>query len=1525
MRKVIKISVHIVSALILALIILPVILMLAIQLPSVQNFAVRKATQWASGKLQTKVSIDRIDIKFFNRASVDGFYVEDYGGDTLLYARRLEADILNTGLMGGMLTFGNAKVSDVRFKMHEDEDGTSNFRKIIERIKRKNPPEERNPLPLMFTGVEVENFYYRMVRLEPRTDRGNAVNFTDVEVLRFDFIGSDVFIQGDSLHLNVDKMSFREKSGLFLSHFSARVDNLSGTGVDVKDVRLQSGRTNLKLASMRFESADWHSYKDFMEVIRLEGEIENSTIDIATIAAFTPKLEGMDYLVHDFRGQASGLVSDLQGSIPNISLYGTSLSFDFRMRGLPDISRAVFDVDLKSLETSALDIENILSAPLENPLPPRLVAVLGGMGAIRFHGAFNGSVNRFTSSGELDSDNTRAVFEFSMLPDGGGRAFTGNLGAYGVNAGELVGVSRLGRTGIRAAVNGTIGSEGLKGNADATVALLEYNGYRYRDIGIEGAFDNRRFAGTVTSTDENINFIFNGTLDFNDSVPRFDFGLGLHRADLVALNIARSDSVSVLKFDARAIARGSDPDNLNGVITISDLTYINDEDSVWTGRMELRGRNSEDSKYLSFTSYFADAEYRSRTGYSELFRELRRTLQSYLPALTPERESYERRLSGTRDADNYSLLSVNIKQANKAVGIFVPGLLLSQGSRLSLMFNPGVGQLSLSASSEFIEYNNNFVSNLEVNTRNEGDSLSLFVRADDMYAGRIYMPNFSVIGGLKENRINVSGRFVDSLRNMTALVGAASEIWREPQSGMVRAGIRFTPSSITIGERVWNIYSRGIEVDSARIEVNDFTIVGAGQNLTVDGVMSRYREDTLHVNFTNFDLEPLTNFTSRLGYDVAGRTNGHADLVAGRQDALLHASIGFDSIRLNGKPVPDGLFESRWDFQEERALFMLTRKSVADTVLRGYFEPSTGEYFGRATLGNMDISFIEPFFKGIVRDTYGNVDVEAEVSGQRRQLKVNGKAYIDRMGMTVDFLNVPYEIRDAVAEVRDNVITMDEVPVYDPYDNIAMFDMNVDLNNTQNINYNINVRPDNILAMNTDATYNDMFYGRVFGSGTVSVRGDRRGVNIDITASSGDGSEFYMPLSDYSLGISDIITFRERQSDRPEITDIMRRKMEIIRSRRRRARADEGQGNLTLNMNLNVQPNLQFRLIIDPRTGDMLTARGSGRLGIHFVPQADEFTMNGDYELTEGNYQFSLQGIINKRFTIEPGSRIVWFNEPLDAELNVSAVYSLKASLTPLLSNYNRVGGESFTSTVPVDCRIIMSGNLMEPEITFEVDVLNVDPVIRSIIANELSTQENVSTQFLSLLALNSFYNSGNGNIGSAGGSATAFDFLSSQLSNILSNDNIHIGVRYNQRSELTSDEVMLDFSTQLFGNRLLLDVEGNYNAQNTPRLTDRNASNLSGDFSLTWLIDRPGNLRLKGFSRTIDRFDSENQGLQESGLGIYYKEDFNVLGDIVRNFKERFSRREKRKARRAEMKGMVEALIDDEEIVVEVESPPVE
>ena len=74
--------------------------------------------------------------------------------------------------------------------------------------------------------------------------------------------------------------------------------------------------------------------------------------------------------------------------------------------------------------------------------------------------------------------------------------------------------------------------------------------------------------------------------------------------------------------------------------------------------------------------------------------------------------------------------------------------------------------------------------------------------------------------------------------------------------------------------------------------------------------------------------------------------------------------------------------------------------------------------------------------------------------------------------------------------------------------------------------------------------------------------------------------------------------------------------------------------------------------------------------------------------------------------------------------------------------------------------------------------------------------------------------------------------------------------------------------------------------------------SNFMGEAYITYLIDRAGTLKAKAFTQTIDRFD-ENQGLQETGVGIYFKEDFDNFRDLRRRIRERFTNK-KRKARSA-------------------------
>ncbi|MFQ8827481.1 MAG: hypothetical protein ACLR76_08790 [Alistipes sp.] len=75
MGKVIKIIRSFISAAILTLIVLPVALSLLLYLPLVQDFARRAAVGFLSDKLQTVVSVDRLQLKLFSRVALDGFCV----------------------------------------------------------------------------------------------------------------------------------------------------------------------------------------------------------------------------------------------------------------------------------------------------------------------------------------------------------------------------------------------------------------------------------------------------------------------------------------------------------------------------------------------------------------------------------------------------------------------------------------------------------------------------------------------------------------------------------------------------------------------------------------------------------------------------------------------------------------------------------------------------------------------------------------------------------------------------------------------------------------------------------------------------------------------------------------------------------------------------------------------------------------------------------------------------------------------------------------------------------------------------------------------------------------------------------------------------------------------------------------------------------------------------------------------------------------------------------------------------------
>ena len=757
-------------------------------------------------------------------------------------------------------------------------------------------------------------------------------------------------------------------------------------------------------------------------------------------------------------------------------------------------------------------------------------------------------------------------------------------------------------------------------------------------------------------------------------------------------------------------------------------------------------------------------------------------------------------------------------------------------------------------------------------------------------------------------------RFHNRENGAYALLSTVSTVQTDSVSGRPQLRIRFSPSTFTSNGQMWGLGAREILCDSAFVAIDGFRMVSGQQRLMIDGVISRNLSDTLKMQLHNFDLTPFSQITDRRGYRISGFTNGSAAMAAAMGRGVLYANIAFDSLKVNDIPVSSVVFQSKWDFNVQRALFELVNRKTQKQIVRGYYQPSEHYYRASVQLDNIDLSLLDPVLKGTIRDSRGKAYAELNLSNPTGKMQLDGQIYVPSFRTTVDYTSVPYTLDSTVIDVRRNVMTMRNSTVRDDEGHTGAFKMSFDFSNLRNLAYNVEVSPERMLVLNTTEKDNDLFYGKVYASGRADIIGNKNGVDMNIVAATAGSSQFYLPLNGASnISAADFIVFEnpaeEKRAD--SINRLSRRKQILLK---RKARMNNtAPSRMNINMQLTVRPDLEMQLLVDPSTGDILKGRGNGTLNLTVNPSTDLFTMYGDYDITEGGYKFTLQNIVSRTFQLQPGSNIRWTGDPLDAQLNITALYKLKASLAGLLapSDQNR-----FRTSTAVDCQIRLTDKLTNPTINFNVEVPNADPETQALVSQSINTQEAMATQFLWLLATKSFYSEYQ-SFGTSLATATGVDFLANQVSSLMSSERFSLVPKYTPKGELSSDEVGGSVYGELIKDKLILEADVNYDTQNNKASTSMNKNSVSGDATLSLILDRSGNLRVQAFTRTVEAFNL-NHGMQESGIGIFYREDFNSFKDLVQLFKDRFAslarRRAERKAARQQQREAKKKTISSEQ-----------
>ncbi len=1455
-------------------------LFLIVQLSSVQTFAGHKFADYLSEKLNTKVEIGTIRFSFFKRLELTDVFVQDLHNDTLLYSQKLIVGLKDIDIENGKINIRSVSVLNTKAKLIKyasDED--FNFQFIIDAFASKTP-KPKTVSPDIFLKCDEVTFVNTDFSFKNEHDTlvTRGVNYFDLRVRNINGHVSDIAIEKDTIRGTINYLAGIEKSGFTLNDFSSYV-RVSPIEIQLDELKIKTPESDIE-TDLSFKYGTYRDFRDFIDKVKFKAEFKNSILEMNDISYFADDLYGI-YQRIDVSGKVSGTVSDLRGRGLKLNI-GRSTKFDgdVTLTGLPKIEETLIYLSVKSLTTNYKDLTQLPIPPFDKQRKLELPSNIAYLGDIHFKGTFTGLYNDFYAYGDLNSALGALSSDIAVRHDyeKDKEFYKGKLKSISFDFGKFLSANTLGK----ATMNVDIDGEGLtiadlKAKLTGTINSVDFNKYNYKNIVIEGDVANEIFKGKLNVKDDNIDFDFIGNVDFTGSLPKLDFIATLNKADLAALNFVKTTSKTDLSTQIFINVTGNTIDNLIGNINFDNTIYKQDDKIYKLSVFNLTTEQFGSKKVLKLNSDFADVKLYGNYSVLELPRSLEKWMSNYLP-------SYFNGNYKNVAAQNFEY-SILFKKNDAVLRLFAPELTIAPKTFLRGQYNSISNSFELAGVSSRISYQGVDFKNWNVVAVNSNNKLQLNSSCD-----KVQFSDSLSVGGLMlctdthDDSLSLSLEWDNKTKEKySGKIDAFMHI-----SSNKRMQFKILPSEFTISDSLWVINKANeVQIDSSAIHVTELMFEHNKQFVLMDGMISMNKDDQLKLRFNQFDLANLNPFLSPYGVKLDGTINGMSTVSDVYNDLIFLSDNSFSDLIVNSNALGNGSVESLWDKNKE-ALYLhgqFTLAEIPNILFSGYYYPKKKEenIDMEVNLQSIQMQLLEPFVKDYCDDMKGVFSGAVSVKGALDHPVLNGKLSVNAKKITVGYLKTSYKfIHDIIVE--ENSFGVEGLTLFDMNNNRALVTGKVYHNNFKNFQLDFDIQANKFMCLNTTEADNSLYYGKAYATGIVNIFGFTDNILIDANVktekiTSSDKSDkvnllsktemtkVFIPLSGTSeVSDNNFITFVKKD------TTLEKDKYTV------------NLNGLKLNFDLEVTPDAEIQLIFDQKVGDVIKAKGSGLIKLN-ISSTGDFKMYGDYYIDNGDYLFTLQNILNKKFDIEKGSTIKWSGAPSQADLNISAIYKARASIKPFFPTDS---SSIYKKRYPVDLKLLMTDNLMEPQIGFDIGLPTIDAAIRQQVLGYINTEQEMNRQAFSLLVLNSFvsppqFNNGAGAAGVDGAIGNnTFELLSNQLSNMLSkiSNDFDIGVNYRPGDAISKEELGVALSTQLFDEKLTID--GNVGVNNN----NQNTNNIVGDVNVEYKLTDDGKVRVKAFNKAND---NNNDIIRTSpytqGVGIFYREEFNTLGELYRRY----------------------------------------
>jgi len=1330
-------------------------------------------------------------------------------------------------------------------------------------------------------SINKTNFWFK----DDNQPRMKGFDYFNIKITDLAATLDDLYYSSDSISGSLGGLTAKDHSGFYLKQLKGDFV-YTNTGAEITNLLAQTPQTTIRdHIKISYPSLD--VLAENLHLMQIDANINKTQIDMKDIRFFAPDLQDIEVmqplLTKRFYidGRISGRVNNLH--IPKIefkTLDNTHIIASADIKGLPDVDKMDIDLNIKKLVSSKKDLDQLIAKsllPKDFQIPQ----------SIALSGTFSGGMKGFDTNMSLLTDQGNASINGYLHMASRDTTYDVDLTIDNFNIGHILNQdSVLGKVSIEANVKGTgLDPKTMVADVKGKVNALEAMGYTYHDISLDMVASNGDIAGDIKSTDPNVRFNMDMAADMRGKYPKAQVNLMIDSVNLQNLKLMDDN----MRYHGKITAdfETADLNFLNGHIHVTQSSIAYNQDRYVLDTISLIAIADTTKNSLIFKSEFLRAHLVGKYKLTELSLSMQDIARVYYnPKNEPSKaQSYEDQTFEFSAALNNS----------RVIRDFLPQLEEMSDITLDGTFDSKEKSIMAKLIAPKLVYDGMTIQNVGFDLVTADSTMYYSTLIERIKINNIELNNTVLSGQVNENNIDFGLWIKDKQAKDRYHLGAKMAVNENNYS------FSLFEDGLMLNYDKWSI-SPGNQIlfGNSGVLAKDFRLTQNGQELYIQSQDSTLNSP-IDIKFNNFRIETLSQMLESETLNVGGGINGTATISRLDTNPVFVSDLQITDFLFGQQTIGNVLVKVNNEKENTFAADIQITENGNDVQLLGeYFSPPTGQSSFDATLSlkPMKLKTVEAFSMGYLQECEGDLTGTLKITGTTAAPRILGDLVFSKSKINIAMLNADLLMDGQKITFNDQGIQFRQFQLTDLKGNTAKLNGSVATKTYTDFDFNLNLTTNDFAVVNSTREDNDLFFGKLFVTSNIRIRGNinQPAIEGDVKANSNTDFVFIVPNDNPGVADRDGVVKFVNKSDTTRMNVFA--KLDSMTTTSTFSGFD-------MALNLTTDREAKFKIIIDEGSQDALNIQGVAEINTA-IDVSNKITMSGTFTVEDGSYSFNF-GPVKRQFDFEKGSTITWNGDPLDARMDITAIYKGKFPTLELVAN--QIGNDNqnlYKQRIPFDVKLILAGELFKPDISFDIDLDENNAIVSQDVVSKVNIglaalrddPAELNKQVFSLIILGRFISANPFESLSGGGGVegtvrnSVSQLLSSQLNKLASDLVKGVELDFNLQSEqdyLTGTganrtDLNVGVSKMLFDDRLKITIGSNFEVEGASR-PGENPNNIAGDISIDYQLSKDGRYFVRAYRK--NQYQATLQGqFVETGIGFIINMSYDKFKELFMSSK---------------------------------------